>query len=1446
MKKILFFISSFFLVTIHSQILYRTSYDVGSFDIAGNIIVTPANEFVFCGFNSTTLPPIYGNVVKTDNAGGVLWARTYTAGISTTFNHIKNVSTGGFIVCGTGGSSSGGAILVRLDNNGNVLWANRYLLPDINSSKTSNEFFNHVIETSDGGFLAVGGVDYFWDGSSATTVDTTSMFAVKTNSNGSIQWSRVWTISTPQPDEHYLTACAESSDGYFFLGNSANGSKTMNNGDYPTDGVCIKTNKINFLNGPTITYFNKVSSTVASGGFTINDAILNSAGNSIIACGSDDAFAWVGRLDALGAYNFAWRRRIQPPFITTLVGLTLNNIIQNPNNDLTAFGLAISATFPISIQNYILRISSAGSVIFSKAYSSTSGLGVLQPKGHLDPSDNGYIIINTDQQTTGFNYNAIKTNSLGDIGITSSPCGTTPININTANFTPPIPTFVYNEYLNLATSAAFTPISSTLSPPSPTHCLNCNLTIVPTPTASPNPKCANQTSTIGISGAVPGYNYNLYTSPSGGTFLGTLPTTVAPAVTTTYYIEVQSQSAPACLSTTRTPITISVNPSPTLNVSTAPSPLCAGQTLTINVTGATTYTINGPGGFNSNNSSTTIPNISTLSAGNYTFSGTLGGCSSTSVVNIVVNNTPNPVPSANTPLCAGQTLSLTGSPAGMSSYQWTGPSGFSSTSQNTIISNANLGNAGIYTLNVTNSAGCSKSSTVSVTVNAAPGLNTSSSGSITCSTATMNVIVSSTASPISYTWSGPGVVSGNNSATAVINAPGIYTVIGNAFGCNSTATVAAVVNTTQPHSSIVQIGTITCSSNQVNIVGNSTTTPVSYSWTGSGIAGGGNTATVTVNAAGNYTLMVTNTANGCTSQAVAVVGTNTTPPAVSVSNQQTLTCASTSVTLTGNSNPSTGITVNWLGGVCGNPNSLTTSACSAGTYTLVVTNTANGCSAQAISTVVADANVPSLSVSNTGSLNCLNGTVQIIVTTTSSPVTYTWTGPGIVSGSNSPTLTVNQPGNYSVVVTNTANGCSASITNSIIMNTVTPVPTLAVTNSLNCTQNTATLSGNLPGGTYTYTWTGNGIIGPTNGSFVTVNQAGTFSLQVTNTQNGCVSTIHTIQVLADSNIPTLSVSISNTSGITCFPGQSTVSLNAQSSATNGIFNWLNTGSNSPSITVNIPGFYTVTVTDPNSNCTTSAVINVPNGTIAPSPTLNVSGQIPCGGGTTQLVATGPTNYTYSWNGPGIVSSNTLSTITINMPGTYSVLVYDIQNGCTASQTVGVTQQTIAPQFTAAPLTGTYPLNVTFTNQSVGAVSYSWNFGGLGTSTETNPAFTFTQAGVYTVTLFAINGACVGQYTMEIKVTYPLFIPEVFTPNDDNKNDVWEIKGLDAYPNNKVEIYNRWGNLIYEASPYKNEFDGHPNVKVMGSGKVPAGTYFYILELGDSEGTVKKGFFKLVY
>ncbi|MCX8081571.1 MAG: hypothetical protein N3F09_10085, partial [Bacteroidia bacterium] len=547
MKKCIVLMFIVFSNVTFSQIFYRTTYDVGSFDLSGNTIQTPTGDFVFCGFNSTTLPPLYGNIVRTDNSGTVLWARTYTAGISTVFYNIKNVSSGGFIVCGTGGSNSGGAILVRTDNNGNVLWSNRYLLPNINSSKTSNEFFNYVIETSDGGFLAVGGVDYFWDGVSASTVDTTSFFAVKTNSNGVIQWSRVWTVSTPQPDESYFNACAESADGYLLVGNIADGSQAMSSGDYPSDAIMIKVDKSTGGN----LYVLKFGSGNTSSQ-TIRDVITISGGNFLLG-GQDGSFPWIGRIQGTGTpTSFQFVRRIQPPSFPPSLILTtlLESVIEHSDGNYSFVGWAITSSIPTSYGSVIFKLnSSSGATIFSKQYTPSTGIGVLLAKGNVVSSDQGFYIVNTEQQITGFNYNAIRTNSLGDLNLTTAGCSTAALNLTTASFNANFITQITNTY-NIATSSAFTPISSTVNPATTNHCLNCNISIVPTPTASPNPKCASQTTTIGISGPVAGYNYNLYTSPTGGTFLGTIPVTVSPVTTTTYYIEVQSQSAPSCLSTT--------------------------------------------------------------------------------------------------------------------------------------------------------------------------------------------------------------------------------------------------------------------------------------------------------------------------------------------------------------------------------------------------------------------------------------------------------------------------------------------------------------------------------------------------------------------------------------------------------------------------------------------------------------------------------------------------------------------------------------------------------------------------------------------------------------------------------------------------------------------------------------------------------------------------------
>ena len=81
----------------------------------------------------------------------------------------------------------------------------------------------------------------------------------------------------------------------------------------------------------------------------------------------------------------------------------------------------------------------------------------------------------------------------------------------------------------------------------------------------------------------------------------------------------------------------------------------------------------------------------------------------------------------------------------------------------------------------------------------------------------------------------------------------------------------------------------------------------------------------------------------------------------------------------------------------------------------------------------------------------------------------------------------------------------------------------------------------------------------------------------------------------------------------------------------------------------------------------------------------------------------------------------------------------------------------------------------------------------------------------------------------------LIIPEAFSPNGDNIRDSWEIYPLDAYPYNYLEIYTRWGQKIYQAEPYLNDWSG-----VGPDGDLPTGTYFYILDLGDGS-DVKTGY-----
>ena len=86
------------------------------------------------------------------------------------------------------------------------------------------------------------------------------------------------------------------------------------------------------------------------------------------------------------------------------------------------------------------------------------------------------------------------------------------------------------------------------------------------------------------------------------------------------------------------------------------------------------------------------------------------------------------------------------------------------------------------------------------------------------------------------------------------------------------------------------------------------------------------------------------------------------------------------------------------------------------------------------------------------------------------------------------------------------------------------------------------------------------------------------------------------------------------------------------------------------------------------------------------------------------------------------------------------------------------------------------------------------------------------------------------------MTLPLDIPNTITPNGDGKNDVLKIDGIERYPNNELVIFNRWGDILYHAKPYLNDWQG---VNQNGA-ELAEGTYYYVLRLNVNDGKILTG------
>ena len=157
----------------------------------------------------------------------------------------------------------------------------------------------------------------------------------------------------------------------------------------------------------------------------------------------------------------------------------------------------------------------------------------------------------------------------------------------------------------------------------------------------------------------------------------------------------------------------------------------------------------------------------------------------------------------------------------------------------------------------------------------------------------------------------------------------------------------------------------------------------------------------------------------------------------------------------------------------------------------------------------------------------------------------------------------------------------------------------------------------------------------------------------------------------------------------------------------------------------------------------------------------------------------------------------------------------------------------AAGFTASPNPGVQENTPTqFTNLSMGASSYIWNFGDGQTSTEINPLYQFTSTGVFNVCLQAINAAgCIDTFCLDVssKITPLVAVPNAFTPGKFGKNAIIKVEGFGIAKMN-WNIYNRWGQLVFSSSNKSIGWDG-----TFKGALQPMDVYAYTLDVQYSDG-----------
>ncbi|GAB3511024.1 hypothetical protein GCM10027341_50050 [Spirosoma knui] len=337
-----------------------------------------------------------------------------------------------------------------------------------------------------------------------------------------------------------------------------------------------------------------------------------------------------------------------------------------------------------------------------------------------------------------------------------------------------------------------------------------------------------------------------------------------------YSLTVTSANGCSTVATT----TVESNTTAPQNVSlTNNGPLsCAQTSVTLSVTSSTTgplsYSYAGPGVTGQNGGSMAMATVEGLYS--LTVTGA-NGCTATATTE-VASNTVAPeanLTSSATITCANPSVTLTAKPAQQSRYTFAGPSSFA---QSGTTATASVTASGTYSVTVTGVNGCTATAITEVFSNtvAPQNVTLSSSGTLTCSQTSVNLLAGSTTEGVTYSVAGPEGFSANGS-TVSVSRPGTYSVTATGTnGCAAVQTTTVAGNTSVSSITLTNSGPLSFTNASVTLT--ATTTPsdtYSYSFS-NGAAQQGTSNTARVTTAGVYSVTITGS-NGCSSIASTTV-----------------------------------------------------------------------------------------------------------------------------------------------------------------------------------------------------------------------------------------------------------------------------------------------------------------------------------------------------------------------------------------------------------------------------------------------------------------------------------------------------------------------------------------------------------------------------------------------